>query len=326
MPSDASGLRRFFTLLRSQGLGLLCAGATVLLLAIGTVIIAATRDGVSASVRMDDVTAFFAGPSAWHLWFYLLLPVLALYGLNTVLCTWHSLVTFVRAGVRSPSAYAPSVMHLAFLVALLAHGIGGIWGREDTPVAVDPSAWTDLAQGLQGRLVDVSIDRHPDGAPRQVTVRLRLRDDSGKERNAEISYNGPLSLAGGQHLLLLTRVARQHVAKLTDGAQTCAAVKGSVCSLGGTTLRVLGVYPSGHWGRVPALSLLMDRADQGHERFFLLGGRPHPLDDGRTLKLETVEQQQVALFRSRHAPGNPWALAAAAILLIGVVMMGRRWF
>ena len=31
------------------------------------------------------------------------------------------------------------------------------------------------------------------------------------------------------------------------------------------------------------------------------------------------------VVRRRHSPGNPWALASALFLCIGVVMMGRRW-
>jgi len=44
--------------LRSQGLGLVCGFGTVLLLAVGSVILAATREGASASVGFDDLRGF----------------------------------------------------------------------------------------------------------------------------------------------------------------------------------------------------------------------------------------------------------------------------
>jgi hypothetical protein len=86
----------------SQGLGVLCGQATVLLLAIGSVVLTATREGASASIEMDDVRAFFDPPSVVHLWFYLLVTVLAVYALNTTLATCQNMARKWRAGVRAP--------------------------------------------------------------------------------------------------------------------------------------------------------------------------------------------------------------------------------
>jgi hypothetical protein len=110
----------------SQGLGVLCGQATVLLLAVGSIVLSATRDGASAMIAMDDIRGFFAPTSPVHFWFYLLIPVLGLYGLNTLLATCRSVLRKWRAGARFAQAYAPSVIHLAFLFSLVAHLIGGL--------------------------------------------------------------------------------------------------------------------------------------------------------------------------------------------------------
>jgi len=73
--------------LYSQGLWIVCGQATVLILALGSVVLAATRDGASRAIAMDDLNGFFAAPAAAHLWFYLLVPVLGLYALNIFLAT-----------------------------------------------------------------------------------------------------------------------------------------------------------------------------------------------------------------------------------------------
>ena len=52
--------------LRSQGLGLVCGFATVALLAIGSVVLTATRDGASAAIQMDELRGFFDPPHAAH--------------------------------------------------------------------------------------------------------------------------------------------------------------------------------------------------------------------------------------------------------------------
>ena len=46
---------RWYVMLRSQGLGLICGQLTVLLLAIGSFVIANTRTGASREVRGDDI-------------------------------------------------------------------------------------------------------------------------------------------------------------------------------------------------------------------------------------------------------------------------------
>ena len=53
--------------LRSQGLGLVCGFATVLLFAIGSVVISATRDGASSAIHMDDLRGFFEITHAIHI-------------------------------------------------------------------------------------------------------------------------------------------------------------------------------------------------------------------------------------------------------------------
>jgi len=134
MPSDSRGERLAW--LRSQGLGLACGLATVALLAIGSFVLAATRDGASAAVGMDDLRGFFAPPHLAHLWLYLLFPVAALYAVNTVLATWDTVTRRWRGGARAPSAYAASVVHVGFLLALAAHAVGGFLGEDRGAVVV----------------------------------------------------------------------------------------------------------------------------------------------------------------------------------------------
>ena len=155
MPSsDGDGgapARAPFAWLRSQGLGVICGLATVVLLAIGSFVVSFTRDGASADVRMDDLRAFFAEPSPLHIWLYLLIPILGLYAANTLFATWHNVVTRWRAGQRSPFRYGAAVIHVAFLVTMLAHLVGGLWSEERAPVLVGAD-WTAIDDGRRLRL------------------------------------------------------------------------------------------------------------------------------------------------------------------------------
>jgi len=195
---------RLVELLRSQGLGVICGQATVLLFGIGSVVLTATRDGASRSVRMDDISAFFIEPSWVHTWFYILVMVMVVYALNTVLATWHSVIQRWRGGVRALAGYAPSVIHVAFLIALLAHLVGGLWSTGSGGFTIGP-AWRPIGQDEWARVVSTEPRLHPNGQLADMSAQLELRDAGGHTWTETIGFNQPLSSGLGSDLLLLLR-------------------------------------------------------------------------------------------------------------------------
>ncbi len=315
--ADGSG---FAALLRSQGLGLACGQATVLLLAIGSFVMAHV-EGAPAPA-LDDLTAFFRAPSIHYAWLYLLVPVLGLYALNTVLCTWHHVVRRWRAGQRALPVYAGAVMHVAFLLALVAHAVGGLWSEEREPVMLG-ARFVGLGDGREARVVGLDEEQHPDGSPRQIHARLEVRE-GGSTRVEEVSWNGPLSRGFGADLLLLAQAGRTPAARLSVGDQACTAEAGGACLLSGVRIAVDDVLAEGPWEKTPVVSLrARDRAGTVTD-FYLPVGGVRDLAGG-TLRFERLEGNPAVLLRHRHAPGNPWALASAMVLLVGIAMLGRRW-
>ncbi len=314
-----------FAWLRSEGLGLLCGQATVLLLGVGSLVLARTRDGASAEVAMDDLTAFFRVPSPWHAWLYLLVPVLGLYALNTLLCTWDSVLAKWRRGVRELSAYAPALIHLSFLLALFAHGVGGLWNREGATLAIGP-VWQPLADGRQVRLAEARLEPLPNSQLKSVEARLELRDAAGRIVEERLGYNQPVSSGGGARLLLLSKVDRAATgARFASGSERCVAAEGAPCSIAGLRVELTGLYESGHWGQVPMAVVHVASADGLDDGFHLLEGQERRLPGRAPLRFERLEVSTVVVARSRTAPGNPWALGSAALLVAGLALMGRRW-
>jgi hypothetical protein len=307
--------------LRSQGLGVLCGLATVALLAVGSFVVAATRDGASREVAMDDLTEFFRHPAPAHLWVYLLVPVVALYALNTLLATWWSVARKLRAGVRAPGAYAASVIHVGFLLAILGHGVGGLLGGErGETVLVQGGGWRPLPDGRSARLVSLEVEELPGGMPKRARVLLDVRDASGAVVAREVGYNAPLSDPLGVDLSLLSDMGQLAAAELTVAGVPCHAVEGTTCAAAGVELEVARVIPPGRIGRGGAVEL-----HQGGRTLFAMEGRDAPLADGRPVRLAAVVPAPAVLLRSRHAPGHPFALAGALLLGAGLVMMARRF-
>ena len=317
MPSEAAPRRDPW--IASQGLGMLCGQATVLLLAVGSVVLARTKDGVSADIQMDDIRPFFDPFSAWHAWFYALLGVLALYGVNTAWCTTLSVVRRWRAGQRRATAYAGALMHVGFLIGLIAHLVGGLGGVERGQVLV-AGELAPLGPGWPGlaRLVDLEVDHHPDGSPRTVLARVELRDGD-RVHEQKLAFNRPLTRAGGADLLLLQSHGTTGAAVITAGDERCVVVQRQRCRLAGTEVVVHRLLlDGGHWGAEPVAVV--------NGTVFLVQGRPTRVDGAdERLTLEAVREQPYVVLRSRHSPGAPLALLMVAVFCLGMTLMGRRW-
>jgi len=307
----------FWTLLRSQGLGVCCGVCTTLLLAIGSFVIAATRGGASAGLRLDEVLPFFDPPSPVHLWFYALLPVLGLYGLNTALATWHSVATKWRNGFRKPGAYAAAFMHVGFLVALLAHLVGGIGGREERLLL--HGDWSELPDGREVRVTSVDVERLPGGMPRAIRAAVEVRSGESAIEKGVLGYNEPLSDRLGADLVLLQRPASVPVAAvLTAGGERCTLPRGGRCRLSGYDVHLVDMRDSGAHGM---LARIITAGRDG----WIAVGAPQPFAEGFVVTLAHVERQAGAVVTWRHAPGNPLALGAALFLIVGVGLMWRRF-
>ncbi len=316
----------------SQGLGVLCGQATVLLLAVGSIVFTATRDGASAMIGMDDIRGFFSPPSPVHIWFYLLVPVLGLYGLNTLLATYRSVVRKWQAGARFAQAYAPSVIHLAFLFSLVAHLIGGLGSGETGQVLIGPD-WSELDKGRQARLSDLKVERLPDGGMKQVWATVETRDAQGKLATSTVSYNGPLSSGLGSDLFLLIRPGAVNVVELQQQRQeplqdqaSCEVVLDGVCQLGELQVEFLYLEATNRGASTGLARLRVSKQAGGpSDAFWLAPGQTRKLRDGSILSLKRIATRPAILLRGRHAPGNPWALLASLLLGLGLLMMWRRF-
>jgi hypothetical protein len=323
MPSDSppAGPGLPWRWLRSQGLGLCCGFGTVVLLAVGSVVMVRTRDGASAGIGLDDLTGFFTRPSPAHLWLYLLFPLAALYAANTTLATLDNVGRRWRAGQRSPAAYAIAVVHLGFLLALVAHGVGGLWSEERGEVLLT-SGWQPVPGFGEVRLTSLEVDELPGGMPKEVRGAVERRRPDGAVEASVVGYNRPLFDGWGARLALLQQVGRAPVARLSSGEERCVLAEGQRCRVGGEVVQLIRL--AGMPG-VAGSALLRASAPGGTpvDRW-LNTGDVVPLRTGRPLSFDELVDEPAVLLRVRETPGTPWALAAAVLLAVGTALMWRR--
>ncbi len=308
----------------SQGLGVLCGQAVVVLLAVGSVVLVRTKDGASAGISGDDIREFFTHPSLAHTWLYLLLAVLTLYGINTGLCTLRSVTRTWRAGVRKLGGYGASMMHVGFIVGLLAHLVGGLGGVERGSVRIGED-WTPLPTGWDGdeaRLAALHTDLHPDGSKKRVVADVELRRADGAPRTERVAYNVPLSRGLGAEVLLMAQEGASEAAVITDGRATCRVSVGVPCRLSSISVAIERLLPGdGHWGPEPVLIVSTSR----RERAFLRQGRPASVQGSSDLTFVEVRREDVIVLRGRRSPGAPLMWVSVGLMCLGIVMLGRRW-
>ncbi len=316
------GARQRFGWLWSQGLGVLCGQLTVLLLAVGSVVLVVSADGASRGVRMDDVRAFLFAPSWVHLWLYMLVPVLGLYALNTLLATWDSIARKWRLGIRSLPTYAAALMHVGFLLALLAHLVGGLWSREGGERLLD-GTWRSLSDSRQARLVSFRTAALPSGMPRSVKALVELRDREGEVSTAELGYNNPLSFGWGRELYLYVDGGSVPVGvRVSGGDRACVLSVGDACTLVGERVALAQLVPASV-PTSPAVALLEVGIATAAVRHFVIPGQELAFSGG-VLRLIGFDLAPQVIVRSRTAAGNPLALLSALLLSLGVLLMWRR--
>lgn len=325
MPSDLDPAKheRWLdrTWLQSQGLGVACGLSSVVLLGVGSFVLVATADGASRGIAMDDLRGFFREPRLAHTWLYLLALVFGVYALNTALATYHSVSRKLAAGVRTPASYGPAVLHVAFLIALLAHLVGGFFSVELDPVLIAGS-FTPLGDGREARVVQIERESLPSGMPKTLRAHLEVRREGRVER-AVVGYNEPLSEGFGARLFLMADAGDVTVARLRLGDATCALIEQGSCDLAGHRVELARLVRGGS----ALMAMVRVRPANGGpvEARRLLPGLRAALSDGGALLLEGWDTQPAVALRGRRAPGNPWALGSAVLLALGLAMMARRF-
>jgi hypothetical protein len=186
-------------------------------------------------------------------------------------------------------------------------------------------AWLPLPGGARARLRALAVERLPGGMPREVRAEVELRGESGDPEQVTVGYNRPISSGLGAELHLLADMGRVEVAELTLGRASCAAAAGGVCRLADLDLLVISTAGAGRLGPRALAKVRVSRAGAPQQIVWLTEGREAPIDDGRPLRLESLETRPAILVRSRSAPGNPWALFAGLAVVVGLALLWRRF-
>lgn len=195
-------------ILRSLRLAVWLLAGTLLFLFAGSMILPARPDayaGMNDALLFDWLRGVASNPL--HFWFWAVLLLLALLTVNTVVCSLDSLWK-KRSGADFWLRISPQLMHLGFLLILLAHLLSASSGFRVSGTLARGSAGV-LPDGKRLHVSRITMDSYPGGMPRAWWADVELRYGSQPAVRGTLGPNRPLFVDGVGVYLKSVRYGRQ---------------------------------------------------------------------------------------------------------------------
>lgn len=128
------------------------------------------------------------------LWVWALIVLTAVFALNTVVCTVDKVWSVLSSRKPWPSLF-PHLVHIGFLIALLGHLVGSVWGFRSYGHVLFKGDVLAVPheKGLYVRLDETETRALPTGELDYLRTGLTLLGEDGSEiRSADIGLNSPL--------------------------------------------------------------------------------------------------------------------------------------
>jgi hypothetical protein len=125
-------------------------------------------------------------------WIYILIVLIALFALNTFVCTIDKLYRIVRFKLPKRAFY-PQIIHIGFMIALLGHLVGGLSGFRTAENILIKGRKTPVpfAENMMVRLDNLDTEFGTRG-PEKVRTTVTLFEGGKELRSADISINSPV--------------------------------------------------------------------------------------------------------------------------------------
>jgi cytochrome c biogenesis protein ResB len=120
-----------------------------------------------------------------------------LFALNTVICTLDRLYSIIKQK-RPWQSFFPHIVHIGFLVALLGHLIGSVYGfkSQENIVFKGEPVPVPYTEGLSVRLEEVEVAYAPSGNLEMLKTTVTLLEGDKEALTDTIEINGPLIYKG----------------------------------------------------------------------------------------------------------------------------------
>jgi hypothetical protein len=314
-------VRKIYDIFKSQKLGIIIGFTVTGLLIIGSLIMN-FNPRQYAGLSGEDISFFFIHKKPIHLWFYLLFLTCILYGINTFLCTLDSIIKKIKGGIKKATLYGASIIHIGFVITLIAHLIGGLYSSTEPPVSVTEE-WTDLG-GIEMKVTDLKTSSYPNGMPKIIEASVTVRKD-GTEFSDTLGYNNPVLLQHGVLEVLMRDYGwiASGVTLVIDN-RTCNLKINETFNVNGAQVRVADLYMPPQY-RYPVVKLIFPDENNRTQQIFLPIGESNAKEiNGTKIVFTDISSVPGVLVSVKNNPSIPLTFVTIFFFSIGMILVILR--
>ncbi|MCF6159582.1 MAG: hypothetical protein E3K32_13665 [wastewater metagenome] len=314
-------MKKVYTILKSQKVGIITGFTITGLLIIGSLIMNYYPRHY-AGLHGEDISFFFIHKKPIHTWFYLLFLACVLYGINASLCTLDSIIKKAKRGIRKIPLYGASIVHIGFVITLVAHLVGGLYSSTEPAVPVSDK-WTAVA-GAEMKITDLKTSSYPNGMPKIIEASVTVRKD-GKEYADTLGYNNPVLLRRGATGLLMADygwVPSGVVVKIDD--RTLSLRINEPFTINNNQMRIADLYMPPQF-RYPVVKLISINENQNRQQIYVPIGEGNGRSiGGAHITIVDVNTAPGVLVNVKNNPSIPLTFVAIVFFSTGMILVIMR--
>ncbi len=196
-------MRRLWDIFASTGLTIALAASICAVAAWGSIITIRNQEFFSGLDRAVLFPTIIGGASGAEstlgltYWVFALIFLTFLFTVNTFVCTADKLISIVRQK-RPVGAFFPHIVHIGFLIAVVGHLVGSVWGFRSPVNILYQGSPVEVAEepGLSVRLDGYELKVAETGRMESLKTRVTLIAESEEILTDDIEINGPLIYKG----------------------------------------------------------------------------------------------------------------------------------
>jgi len=243
----------------------------------------------------------------------------AMYGISIFFCTLDSILRKVKARTSKIPLYGASIVHIGFLVTLVAHLIGGIWSETDMPITI-ADKWVQVGE-YELKVTGLETTSYPNGMPRKIKAQIEIRKD-GEETSDTLGYNNPVLLDSGTKQFLLRNYGNMPdgVVLNIDGETRAYNIK-DVIEINGSKVLLANLYLPPQF-RIPAIQLVSKGKDGKYNKSYVRIGRQNAQNvKGVNVIFEDIKVTPAVVVTPKENPSIPLTLIAIGCFGSGMLLV-----
>lgn len=311
-------MKKVYDFLRSQKTGIIVGFAVTGLLIIGSLIMNYCPESY-VGLSGEDITFFFNEPKPIHIWFYLMFVAFAMYGICIFICTLDSIIRKVKARSKKIALYGASIVHIGFLVTLVAHLVGGIWSESGRPITI-ADTWVQSGE-YELKVAGLDSTTYPTGMPRKITAQMKIRKD-GKEYDDTLGYNNPVLVENGTKQFLLRNYGNMpnSVVLNIDGQTEAFNIK-DLFQINGSKVLIANLFMPPQFP-LPVLQLITERGPGKYDETYVRFGRQNAQNvKGADIIFQDIKSTPAVVVTTKKNPSIPLTLIAIGCFGSGMLLV-----